>query len=295
MSQDMESVLKRVASGELTPEEALELLDQQSGKADEPIQPSQNNAAEPAPVTGATSSEPIFGTPGTPMTPRTAIPLPAGLQRLKVNSSYRSLEIVGDPEVAQALVTGEHSVQLQDGVMVVTTPGPWDSDNEAPLFSFSALPRTLNWIRSWRDRRVRIRVNPAIPLELDLTGVELNLSGMTGVLTARINASAAKLDHIKGAIDLQTFSASLKGSVVILGNSQLVSESSSVRLTLAAGSDVRVEATSRMGRLNLPDDAGVPRDGETSRFSVGSGENLLTVDSVMSSVSIDTPSWAKSA
>ena len=180
--------------------------------------------------------------------------------------------------------------------MVRTTPGPWDSDNEAPLFSFSALPRTLNWIRSWRDRQVRIRVNPAIPLELDLTGVELNLLGMTGGVTGRINASAVKFDRIDGAIDLQTFSASLKGSVVIRGTSQLVSESSSVRLMLAAGSDARIEATSRMGRLNLPDDAGAhSKDGETRRFSVGAGENLLTIDSVMSSITIDTPSWAASA
>ncbi len=276
MTSDTEAVLKRVASGELTPEEALKLLD--GGHAD-PV------AAEHA--------EPIFGTP--PVT-RAPAPVARGLVRLRVNSSYRSLEIVADPQVAQALVTGEHSVQLDDGVMVITTPGPWDSDNETPLFSFSALPRTLNWIRSWRDRQVRIRVNPEIPLELDVTGVELNVSGVTGGMTARINASAVKLDRVEGPIDLQTFSSSLKGTVLIRGKSQLVSESSSVRLTLATGSDVKVEATSRMGRLNLPDDAGThPRDGETSRFKVGGGENLLTVDSVMSSVMIDTPSWVKSA
>lgn len=275
MSQDVESVLRRVASGELSPEEALKLLDGTPDASAAPDRPA--------------GSAPVLGTPPT----RTAVSTPASLKRLKVNSSYRSLEIVADPQVAQALVTGEHSVQLDDGVMTVTTPGPWDSDTEGPQFSFSALPRTLNWIRSWRDRQVRIKVNPDIPLELDLTGVELNVIGMIGGLSARINASAVKLDRVEGAIDLQTFSASLKGSVVIRGASQLVSESSSVRLTLASGSDARIEATSRMGRLNLPDDGGHPRDGETVRFNVGNGENTFTVDSVMSSVTIDTPSWAR--
>jgi hypothetical protein len=271
MSDHKEEVLKRVAAGELTPEEALVLLDELDAPA-------------------RVSTEKIVPEYGAPIHPA------PGLQRLKVRSSYRSLEIVADPQVAQAMATGEHSVQLQDGVMVITTPGPLDSDSETPLFSFSTLPRTLNWIRSWRERQVRIRVNPAIPVELELTGVELTIAGLSGGLTARINASAVKVDQIAGAIDVQTFSSSLKGNVIIKGDSQFVCESSSVRLTLAAGSSARVEATGRMGRLSLPDDAGSgARDGETRRFSVGGGENLLTVESVMSSVAIDTPSWAKSA
>jgi hypothetical protein len=213
-----------------------------------------------------------------------------------VKSSYRSLEIVADPEVAQVHVSGEHSVRLEDDVMIVTTPGPLDEDTDNPLFSFSALPRTLNWIRTWRDRQVRIRVNPAVAIELELTGVELQLSGVAGGVAGRINASAVKLTNVTGRIDLQTFSSSCKGSVVISEDSHLTCESSSVRLTLATGSSARVEAIGRMGRLSLPDDAGPAlREGETRRFTVGSGRNLLSVDSVMSSVTLDVPGWEGSA
>jgi hypothetical protein len=272
MSDAMETVLRQVAAGQLSPEEALRLLE-----------PPPTPAAPSAPAAAAAPSDPT-------------VPAEPALRRVKVKSSYRSLEIVGDPQVAQVHVSGEHSVRWADDVMVITTPGPLDDETDTPLFSFSALPRTLNWIRSWRDRQVQIRVNPALAVDLELTGVELQLTGVSGGLSGRINASAVKLDRVSGAIDLQTFSSSCKGNIVVRKDSRLVCESSSVRLTLAEGTGARVEAVGRMGRLSLPDDAGPPqREGEIRRFSVGSGEALLAVDSVMSSVTLDVPGWAKSA
>src|SRR5436305_9561151 len=89
---DLEAVLRRVAAGELTPEDALRNL---------------GAPAKPAP----TGDEPV-----------TAI-------RLK--TSYRSVQVLTDPTVAQLHVLGEHSIRRSGGVLEVSTAGPLDDDERA--------------------------------------------------------------------------------------------------------------------------------------------------------------------
>src|SRR5215213_3434562 len=125
MSDGLESVLRRVAAGELTPEEAL----------------AQLGAPAPAPEPGApasTGSTPEYGT-DEPVT------------TIRLKSSYRSVQLIADPTVTRVHVIGDHAIRHEGPALVVSTAGPLDDDEHesgddrshsgSGRFSFSDLPR----------------------------------------------------------------------------------------------------------------------------------------------------------
>jgi hypothetical protein len=272
MSDDLESVLRRVATGELTPEQALIQLD------------SPGAAASTGPVVGGTDE-------------------PVTVIRLK--TSYRSVQIYADPSVAQIHVSGPHSIRQEGSALVVSTSGPLDDDEQDQAsagrspsatggrFSFSTLPKTIAWARSWRDHQLTVRVNPALAVELDATGADVKASGLDSGLRAHFVASSFKADKLRGVLDIEALSSSIKVSGIPTGNSRLYCESSSARLTLRAGADLKITATNRMGRLVLPElpPSRLPFEGEVSEVVIGEGRDKLNVESVMSSVIVSTHAW----
>jgi hypothetical protein len=275
MSDDLEAVLRRVADGDLTPEQALHLLDQGP------------SAESPAPDPAL---RPEYGSPD-----------PAVITTVRLKTSYRSIQLYADPAVAQLHVSGQHSIQQQGATLVVTTPGPLDDDegesgsvrSTGGRFSFSNLPRTISWARSWRDHQVIVRVNPALLVELDTTGADIKISGLESGFQAHLVASSLKAEKIRGRFDVEAVSSSVKLSGVPTGNSRLYCESSSARLTLRPGTDVKITATNRMGRLVLPDRpvSTLPIEGEASEVTIGEGRDQLTIEAVMSSVTVNTQIW----
>jgi hypothetical protein len=263
MSEDLEAVLRRVAAGELTPEQALAQL---GGPA------------------GSSNDEPVTS--------------------VRLTTSYRSVELIADPSVAQLHVTGEHSIRHEGSALVVSTPGPLDDDEHASQgdqsanpnagrFSFSALPRTIAWARSWREHHLAVRVNPALAVDLDVTGVDLKVTGLESGLRARLVASSLKADRLRGELHLDALSSSVKLSAIPTGASRLYCESSSLRLSLPVGADLKITATNRMGRLVLPDRpvSTLPFEGETSEVTFGDGREQLSLEAVMSSVTVSAQAW----
>jgi hypothetical protein len=284
---DLDDVLHRVATGELSPDEALTLLEPAGAE------PGAHGGAAPSPA--ATTQEPpraaespAWGTPTTARDDRSR----TGRSRLvRVNASYRSVDVLGDPSVAEVAVSGSHAVRSDDGVLVVEShENPLASvfGTAAPgtRFSFADLPRGLTWARAWKDQHLVIRVNPELPVEIDAAGANLRVSGMEAGTKVRLIASALKLDRSRGPLDLDAFTSSVKGSATPSGSSRISAESSSVKLHLGAGTDTRITARNRMGKVVLPN--AVSRAGlvdpEVTQATVGSGRGELAVDAVMSSV-----------
>jgi hypothetical protein len=277
MSEDLEAVLRRVAAGELTPEQALGLL---GGPPTEPPPP------EPAAPTGPIENDEPITT-------------------VRLETSYRSVQVLTDPTVAQIHVQGKHSIQRVGPVLLVTTSGPLDDDESSPgdsgrtptggRFSFNDLPRTIAWARSWRDHQLTIRINPALAVELDVTGTDLKLSGLSAGLRAHLVASSLKVEKMRCEINIESISSSVKLTAIPTGDSRIYCESSSVRLSLPSGADLTVSASNRMGRLSLPDQpvSTLPFEGETSEVTIGAGHDRLTVEAVMSSVSVNTQTWGE--
>jgi hypothetical protein len=283
MSDGLESVLRRVAAGELTPEEALTQL---GAPAPTPA---------PAPEPGApapTGSTPEYGT-DEPVT------------TIRLKSSYRSVQLIADPTVTRVHVIGDHAIRHEGPALVVSTAGPLDDDEResgddrshsgSGRFSFSDLPRTIAWARSWRDHQLTVRVNPALMIDVDVTGADVKATGFTSGLRAHLVASSLRGDKLRGPMDVEAFSSSVKLTGIPTGDSRINCESSSVRLTLAAGSNVKVTATNRMGRLVLPErpPSTLPFEGETSETTIGDGRDRLTLEAVMSSITVNAQAWGE--
>jgi hypothetical protein len=280
MNEDLEDVLRRVAAGELTPEAALHAL---GGTPTAPPEPPKPRVGEP-------------GEPGEPPDePVTSV-------RLK--TSYRSVQISTDPTVAQIHISGDHALRRSGSVLEVTTSGPLDDDERAAAdersgtpsggrFSFSDLPRTIAWARSWRDHQLTVRINPALALDLDLTGADVKLSGLQAGLHAHLVASSLKADRMRCEFDVEAVSSSVKLTAIPTGNSRIYCESSSVRLSLPAGADLTITGHNRMSRLSLPDQQGPisPFDGETGELTIGDGRDRLRLEAVMSSVTVQAQAW----
>jgi hypothetical protein len=272
MSDDLEAVLRRVAAGDLTPEQALQQL---GAPASNPA-PSAESGAEPS-----------------------------GITTVRLRTSYRSVQLLADPTVAQLHVLGEHSIRHEGPALVISTAGPLDDDRDGEPshpaaegsghFSFSDLPRTIAWARSWREHQLTVRVNPALLLDLDVTGADVKAVGFEGGLRARLVASSLRGDKLHGRLDVEAVSSSVKLTGVPTGSSRIGCESSSVRLALATGSDLKIVATNRMGRLALPEQppSTLPFEGETSEATIGGGRDRLVLEAVMSSVTVSAQTWGQ--
>jgi hypothetical protein len=271
MAETTEEILRRVAAGELTPEQALPLLD----------------AARPEPASGAAPQAPAWGTPPGPVP---APPVGEGPQRVRVAVSYRSLRVLADPGVDGAFVSGEHTVRREGDALVVEASGlPTGGDDEPQgQFSFSNLPRTLARAREIQRQDLTVRFNPRLPLEVDVAGASVRIVGGEAGARIRLLASALKVDSLRGPIDLDAVSSSVKGTLGPTGSSRISAESSSVKVGLVAGTGVRINARNRMGKVVLPTGTtkGDMVDPGLREAVVGDGRGELSVESVMSSVVI---------
>lgn len=234
-------------------------------------------------------------------------PITGTVTSVRVAGSYRAVQIVGDPTVAQLYVTGPHRVDQQGTTLLVSSAGPLDEQpgGERPRgngsflggFSFSDLPRTINWARSWKDHQLILRVNPELLVELEATGAEVKVNGLVGGLQARVVACSLKAEKLRGALDVEATSSSVKISAVPTGSGRIYAESSSVRLTLLEGSNVRIRGINRMGRLQLPDRPAstLPLEDQNTESVIGTGVDQLSVESVMSSVTVAAQAWEETA
>jgi hypothetical protein len=213
--------------------------------------------------------------------------------------SYRSIDVVADPGVDQVSVTGGHTVRREGDVLVVESlqmPGFVEFENDrrdagresGGSWSFVGLPRSAAWARSMKGEHVTIRVNPALPIEIDSAAAALRINGCEGGARIRVVAASVKMDRMRGPLELDAITSSVKGTAAVTGTSRISCESSSVKLSLLPGSDVRVTSSgNRLGKIVLP---GAPVTGPHGQAEsvVGPGEGSLALDGVMSSIMLTT-------
>lgn len=286
MSDDVEAILRRVAAGELTPEDALPLLDAARGPA--------------APEWGTPPTSPP-GAPGAPEKPSTADTPPgpgtkdAPPRAVRIAVSYRSVDVIADPDVDQVSVTGDHTIRREGDVLVVESlqlPGFTEFESSSResggAWSFIGLARSTAWARSMRGGHVTVRVNPTLPLDIDSAAAALRISGCEGGARIRLVAASLKVDRLRGQLDLEALTSAVKGAAAITGTSRISCESSSVRIALLPGSDFRATTSSnRLGKVVLP---GAPKTGPSGQPEsvVGTGEGSLVIEGVMSSIVISS-------
>ena len=318
MTHDLDAILRRVASGELTPEAALPLIDAATTANAATTAHTATPDVGASPAAPGPEPTPHWGTPtaepgpqaGAAETPPPGVDGP--VTRIRIAVSYRSVDVIADPGVDQVVVVGGHTVRREGDALVVESlalPGfgglgsihdrrddGGERRERGGPFSFASLPRSLAWARAMKDQHLVIRVNPRLPIEVDAAATGVRINGCEGGSRIRLVASSLKVDRLRGALDLDALSSSVKGSLTLTGESRIACESASVKLALLPGSDVRVSATNRLGKVVLPTAASKagPADLQTLEGTVGDGTGRLTVDAVMSSVVLTHEAAARS-
>jgi hypothetical protein len=294
VNERQRTILQDVAEGRLSPEDAAQLLDEAEEVRDDehPDGPSEQG--------------PSAGT--------------AGIQRVRLVQTFRAARVVGDPDVAEAVVEGPHVAEREGDVLVVhgdDVPGahgfafsrgdrPWypsrpersGRDPRGAGEDFHRWPGSWGsppgWAGRWglfdafrrRGEELTVRMRPDLTLDAGVTAGSLKVAGMTGPLRVAVAGGSASLDRFHGPLDLSVEAGSLKGSgLLAAGSSRIRCQAGSVKINLERGSSVRVRARTELGKVLLPGDANWIGGSDAAReVTVGDGEALLEIETNMGSV-----------
>jgi hypothetical protein len=287
--EDRRTILQRVASGELSPEEAAEQLDRLTNQPPPPpAPPTPGDAPSVPPSPGETPPfEPVGEGPGAgpqaPPPPVTTGLAASPLERVRVVRNLGATRIVGDREVLEAVAEGPHRAERLPRELVIHS----DFDEEGG-FNFSRVQG--QWGR-YRNARLNVRMRPDLPLTVQAQASSVQVQGVTGRITGDVQAGSLTVDGSPGPFDLTVQAGSLTiVGAINKGTSRVRCEAGSVHVVLRPGSSVSIVAHSTLGYVSLPEEAGRLDDfvmgGGTREITVGSGEARLEIESTMGSVRV---------
>jgi hypothetical protein len=212
----------------------------------------------------------------------------ADVRSVRVVSDGREVRIVGDPHVATYAIEGSHRVRMEGDTAVVDA-----GEERSEGFAFAS--RSVGWfVRSSVDRRRRtlsLRIRPDLALSVDVGGGVLVVRDVHGPISADVAAGSASLTGFRGPLDIDVSAGRVVGSgVLAAGKSHVRCAAGSVKLTLEAGSDVRIRGESQAGAVVLPRGAATAGGSPGRGFSrsqeavVGAGTATLDVEVAAGSV-----------
>src|SRR5690625_1284574 len=115
-----QEILKRVAAGTLTPEDAAPLLEQIATPTapegdQQPPMGDDDTTSEHDGATDQLADGALFGRALSP-----DAPMPVETSRVLVRATSRRVRVVGDPTVATVAVDGEHTARREDGTLIIS-------------------------------------------------------------------------------------------------------------------------------------------------------------------------------
>jgi len=219
MNAELRDLLNRVASGEISPEEAEILMN--AAKADAATESHETTVEQPAP-------EPV--------------------RRVSVRGSAVRLVIVADPSVDTAIAEGPHRVShVGDRLTIHSDLRVGEYEAEAPKSTFATWLSNVNRAGS----TLRVRVNPDLPLDVLNVAGSLELSGMHSSTSVGVEAGSARLHDGAGQLTLSVASGSADVEWQFQGECSVSTDLGSARLTLLPGSDVQVKAEATLGLATI--------------------------------------------
>ena len=189
-------------------------------------------------------------------------------------------EIAGDPTVKEAVVDGPHAVRREGGQLVIESrPEPSEGYVFGPFH-----------VSTDAHRRLRVRMNPDLPLETEIQAGSLRIHGLRGPIKADVSAGSAHIDGFQAPLQVAVQAGSVNASGRLTeGQSKISCEAGSVRVALDPASSVRIRARTTLGRVSLPGQvARSTFTGESQEAVVGAGAAGLDIDSSMGSVNVWT-------
>lgn len=262
MTESMRDILNRVAAGELSPEEAQVLL----GQAEAPEAASTSEPEAPAPD---------------------LVPLPVA--RIMIRATGVRLSVVGDPTVATAVADGSHRVTHEGETLVINSD--LSQGNTASYTTDAPRSAFMNWLSTVNraGSNLRVRVNPNLPLEILNIAGPLELAGTAAPLAIGVEAGSARLSAGSGPLNLSVAAGSADVDWLFTGESSVVTELGSAKVTVAPGSDAVVTADSSLGSAQIHTDGGILKASSAAgpqSVTVGAGAGKLTVTAKLGSADV---------
>jgi hypothetical protein len=243
----LQKILDDVAAGRISAEDANTLL---------------AGTEVTAPATGSTGSE-----------------RSGAVTNIRLRAVGRRVRVIGEPFLTTLSVEGPHVMEQQGDTYLVT------SDGEL-VPSLDKFQLRVPSVREVQERLVDltrelvVRVNPKLPLEIDITAGSLTVERVPRITSVRMTAGSAKVRDIIGPIDvhLQGGSITLEGPIS-RGESLIKIEQGQLNLNLTDGASVRVLLDGNLSRMIWNGESG----GSASRV-VGDGAATLRLESIMANV-----------
>lgn len=226
------------------------------------------------------------------------------VRAVRVTSTARSVVIIGDPDVREAVAQGRRYEQRYDGdTLVISSDIDFDDPDGFGAFRVNHIPgghrrividgrRGINQARQLVRDTLVIRMNPTLALGAEIAAGSLSVTGVRGPVKANVAAGSMKIDDFEGPISVDVAAGSFKGNGRLdHGQSKINCAMGSVKLDLDESSSVRIIADASLGSVKLP---GRPFKAEKGSFGmtenqetvVGAGHGELRVETSMGSVKI---------
>ena len=161
-SDPLRDLLARVAAGEVDPEEAARLLDE------DPTAPTVDRVSVEATV-----------------------------RSLVLRAGGVKLTVVADPSVDTLVADGPHALHHEGTALVLEAPHAEGYQTQPPPRFLGWVPTT--WTGG-RGEKVTVRVNPSLPLTIDATACGVEVVGLRAALTLAGSASAVKVREHRGTV-----------------------------------------------------------------------------------------------
>ncbi|MEY2469848.1 MAG: hypothetical protein QOF21_2546 [Actinomycetota bacterium] len=196
------------------------------------------------------------------------------IRTVKVDGSFRSIEIIGDDDVREAVAEGQHRLRWDGDVLVIdgTSLGMHDDDDddddeqdedfEGPGDWFRVYaPHRLHRVRMSRGfdhdprsraRPLRVRMNPDLAVDARVEAGPLTIRRVRGPVKARVSAGPLVIEGFESPLDVRVAAGKVSASGrVDHGVSTINCDAGKVSLHLQRGSDVRVTASATLGKVDI--------------------------------------------
>ncbi|WP_156821250.1 hypothetical protein [Microlunatus phosphovorus] len=200
-----------------------------------------------------------------------------GVERITVRAIGRRVRIVGESAVATLAADGPHVIRRNGSVLEVSSDGEVGASIDG--FSIFKAPRNLDEFRSLGlGKELFLRVNPAIEVDVEVTGGSLNTERVPHLGKVRLTAGAAKLLDVEEIHDalIQAGQATIKGTITH-GRSRVRAESGSLSVQLADASNVTVHGEAQLGKVSWSGG----HTGAGDEVVMGNGSARLDIEVVM--------------
>lgn len=277
-------ILEAVARGEITPEEAAERLD--GG----PARRIEIHKIELGGDHDVDDDEPE----------RQSTTVDDDVRAVRVAAAIGTVRVLGDPEVTGVSVEGPHRVRHSDGVLVVESEplAAVDEDDEHEMVHLGQnVAAAFSFVTGGRRRQVRlrhprrsvteVRVNPSLPLTVDVSAGTARVSRIEAPLTLDVSAGSCKVTEHAGSVTGSVAAGSLSVRGRITGEGDLSCEAGALSIVLEPGSDVEVDVDLNMGNLSIKSPDAPNGSSRARHVVVGEGTGRLGVSGNMSSVKIE--------